>query len=174
LSSVVLILAVSSAGTFNKASVDQLEYIVNKLGGNCQLIDSKGSNAFHYLASNPIDEAAAAAAAAAAAGSDAASSNHSSVEQQSKYRNRLAEILLKSGCDANAENSEFETPFVTAVAHANLSFARYLLEQVDIRVTARQSPNGKTLLSLLAEKCVDLDLSDLILNNENHLKKNIE
>ena len=52
----LVMLAVSSTVCLNEASIDQLHYIVNKLGGNTQLVDSKGNNAFHYLAANKVDK----------------------------------------------------------------------------------------------------------------------
>ena len=119
---------VSSAGSFNKAAVKQLEYIVSKLGGNCQLVDSKGSNAFHYLASNLIDKQAI----EYQIGSNVNNRDkliENMYNEHSKYRNQIAEILLKNNCNPNTENSEFETPFFTAISNSNHSFARYLLEK---------------------------------------------
>lgn len=145
---------------------------MTKLGGNCSLTDSKGSNAFHYLASNLIDRQAIKHQFR----SDVVNREQleeDSFQEQCKFRNKIAEILLKSGCNPNAENSEFETPFFTAVASSNVSFARYLLEKVDVKITARQSPNGNTLLSLMAEKFIDLDICSIIQHSNEHDQKNI-
>ena len=131
-------------GTFNKASVDQLEYIVSKLGGNCQLVDSKGSNAFHYLAANKT------------------AANEEYAADESLYRHQMADVLLKAGCDPNLENSEFETPFFTAISNKNKSFARHLLDKIKVKISARQSPNGKTLLALMAEHCIELDICNIL------------
>ena len=95
------------------------------------------------------------------------------LKEQEKYRNEIAEILVRSGCNANAENSEFETPFFAAIANSNVSFASYLLEKMDVIITARQSPNGKTLLSLMAEKCVDLDICGVICRKDGGFQKYI-
>lgn len=164
--------AVSSVGTFNKASVDQLEYIVTKLGGDCTLRDSRGSNALHYLAANLVNRAAI----ESSVDSSATNRTHlidTQYEEQCACRNLLAEILLRSGCNPNAENSELETPFFASIAAANLSFARYLLDQVNVKVTAHQCPSGKTLLSLMAEKCIELDICQVLLSNNDQLTKNL-
>lgn len=162
----------SSVGTFNKASVDQLEYIVTKLGGDCTLRDSRGSNALHYLAANLVDRAAIESSI------DNSAANRTSLidtqyEEQCACRNQLAEILLNNGCNPNAENSELETPFFASIAAANLSFARYLLDKVNVKVTAHQSPSGKTVLSLMAEKCVELDICQVLLTNKDQLSRNL-
>lgn len=155
------LLAVSSVGTFNKASVDQLEYIVSKLGGDCQLRDSRGSNALHYLAANVVNRAAIESCVDANAPNRAqlVDAQH---REQCACRDQLADILLRSGCDPNAENSELETPFFASIAAANLSFSQYLLQKVNVKVTARQCPSGKTLLSLMADKCVEMDICQIL------------
>jgi len=169
----LVMLAVSSAGFFNKASVDQLEYIVTKLGGNCQLTDSKGSNAFHYLSSNMVYGHAIKAELSIDDKANQDQLIESVLQEHLKYRNQIAEILNRSGCNPNAENSEFETPFFTAIANSNVSFARYLLEKMNVNITDRQSPNGKTLLSLMAEKCVDLDICSIIKSNKELFAKHL-
>jgi ankyrin repeat protein len=167
----LVMLAVSSAGPFNKASVDQLEYIVTKLGGNCQLTDSKGSNAFHYLASNMVYGQVIKTELYDNTNRDQLV--ETALQEHLKYRNQIAEILLRSGCNPNAENSEFETPFFTAIANSNVSFARHLLEKMSVGITDRQSPSGKTMLSLMAEKCVDLDICSIITSNKELFSKHL-
>jgi ankyrin repeat protein len=51
----LVMLCVSNVSLFNESNIEQLDYIVNKLNGNCQLCDAQGNNAFHHLAANKID-----------------------------------------------------------------------------------------------------------------------
>ena len=147
---------------------------MTKLGGDCQLIDSKGSNAFHYLASNPIDKSSIEASLKDANAASRVQLIEAAFLEQSKFRNQLAEILLKAGCSPNAENSELETPFFAAIAAGNLSFARYLIEKVNVRIAARQSPSGKTLMSLMAEKSIELDICEILMLEESaQVQKNL-
>jgi len=71
----------------------------------------------------------------------------------------MAEILLKAKCDANAENNQLKTPLFTAIECGNYVFARYLLtkKEANCKITSKQNSNGKTLLSLMAEKCLLID-----------------
>ena len=87
----------------------------------------------------------------------------------------MANLLLKSGCSPNAQNNELETSVFAAIACGNYKFARFLLtkKEANCKITAQQTPNGKTLLSLMADKCTDIDVCFVIfgdgLDNENNL-----
>jgi ankyrin repeat protein/predicted DNA-binding WGR domain protein len=170
----LVMLAVSSLNIFNKGSVDQLDYIVNKLGGNCQLVDSKGCNAFHYLAANAID--------IDAIKENLRESGIDIIEQknlinehyaeQEKYRNKMADILLKANCNPNVENNEFETPFFTAIVNSNHTFTKFMLTSKNANlkntalITSKRNLNGKTLLTIMAEKCVEIDTCKIILSSD--------
>jgi ankyrin repeat protein len=160
----LVMLAVSATPRLNEATIEQLNYIVNKLGGNCKLVDSKGNNAFHYLAGNKIDRRALLAENQ----DEQKAVIQDLVNEQEMFRCKMADLLLKAGCDANAQNNELETSVHTAIACGNFKFARFLLtkKETNCKVTSQQKPNGKTLLSLMADKCLETDESD---NNNNNI-----
>lgn len=134
----LVMLCVSSTSSLNETSVNQLDYIVNKLNGNVKLRDSHGNNAFHYLAANKLDQ---------------------TDEEQESLRIRMAHILLKAGCNPSLENNELETAFFTALNNSNFKFARYLLKTplFNVKLTSKPTPSGQTVLSLMANKCLEMD-----------------
>jgi ankyrin repeat protein len=160
----LVMLSVSSTNCLNEASIEQLNYIVNKLGGNSQLVDAKGNNAFHYLAANKIDKSYFSAAVAASVGSEADKAVDELEKEQERFRYKMADLLLRSGCDPNAQNNELETSLYTAIACGNYKFARYLLTKKDTnsKITSQQNPNGQTILSLMADKCFEMDVGFII------------
>jgi len=175
----LVMLAVSSVNYLNKGSVAQLDYIVNKLGGNCQLVDSKGCNSFHYLAANTIDRETIEEELKESI-TDPAELKHlidQQITEQEMYRNKMAEILLKANCNPNAENNEFETPFFTAVINSNHVLTKFLLTSKNVNlvnsalITSKRNLNGKTMLSIMAEKCVEIDTCQVILSSENSNNK---
>ena len=153
--------------------MNQLDYIVNKLGGNCQAVDAKGSNAFHHLAANAVDRDAVVRDIQSGffpflSVPEAEKKIAEKIIEQELFRNKMSEILLKAKCDPYLENSEFETPLLSAISHSNFSFARILLTKMNTPLTARQTPSGKTFLSILADKCIDLDACGLLQGPEYH------
>lgn len=147
-------LAVSSSSLLNEASVNQLDYIINKLGGNATLIDSCGNNAFHYLASNKtdrqqiekenpgIDEAAVEA----------------KINEQDQLRLKMSECLLKAKCSPGLENNDLETPLIRAIKSLNPRFARYLLGM-------KANKLEKNFLAVLTDKCLEIDACSVILGD---------
>lgn len=158
----LVMLSVSSSSVLNEGSVDQLNYIVNKLGGDCKLVDSNGNNAFHYLASNRVDESLFKDQVTAE------KTLEQIITEQETYRYKMADILLKAGCNPNAQNNELETPLFSSIASCNFTFARYLLtkKETNCQITSQQNPNGKTLLSLMAENCLAMDVCYIIFGSQ--------
>ncbi|CAF0785252.1 unnamed protein product [Brachionus calyciflorus] len=125
----LVMLTVSSC--INESNVKQLEYIVNKLKGNVKLRDLRGNNAFHYLAANQVD--------------------------QEQNRLKMADILLKAGCNPNLSNYNLETPFYTSLNYLNYKFARYLIKNLNIKIDSKSK-----ILSLMADKCLEMDCCHII------------
>jgi hypothetical protein len=150
-------LAVSSTDVLNEASVTQLDYIVNKLGGNACLVDSRGNNAFHYLAANRIDTQAI---EQMYPGSDEAKIQ-SKVLEQEQLRMRMSECLLRAKCNPSLENNDMETPLITAINTLNVKFARYLLGLTQDKIFLK-----KNMLAIMAEKCLELDACSIILGEK--------
>jgi hypothetical protein len=151
-------LAVSSSNVLNEASVSQLDYIINKLGGNATLVDSRGNNAFHYLASNRLERQQLELAFPEC---DKAALDAKSAEQE-QLRLRMADCLLKAKCSPTLANNDMETPLIRALTCLNVRFARYLL--------AMKANSGgkleKSFLAVLADKCLDMDACAVILGDE--------
>ncbi len=162
----LVMLSVSSSTIFNESSVDQLNYVVNKLGGNCQLTDSNGNNAFHYLASNTVDVSALEQELKESGVETKLDQVEfkklvaEKVSEQIKFRIKMATILLKAKCNPNKANNELDQPLSIAIQNLNKEFARTLLTRSEFgcSIKAQQNPNGKTLLSLMSEKCTEMDI----------------
>lgn len=159
-----MMLAVSSSNVLNEASVSQLEYIINKLGGNATLLDSCGNNAFHYLAANRVDRKQVEQvyiASGGNAGDDAVIDTK--VREQEQLRVRMAECLIKAKCSPALENNDMETPLLRAINCLNGHFARYLLT---MKAKRESSKLEKNILAVLAEKCLELDACAIILGDK--------
>jgi ankyrin repeat protein len=140
---------------------------VNKLGGDCQLLDSNGNNAFHYLAANKVESSALEQHIREQSGETATQQPpelfkklvEDKVAEQETLRSRMAVLLLNGKCNPNAANNEAETPLMHAVENGNVSFARFMLTSrlVQARLTAKPNSRGKTLLATMADKCFDMD-----------------
>lgn len=152
-------LALSASSILNEASVSQLDYIINKLGGNATLIDSYGNNAFHYLAGNPISRVDV---ERANAGSDEATID-AKLREQEQLRIRMAECLIKAKCSATLENNNMETPLIRALNCLNARFARYLL---GMKANKEVVKLEKSFLAVLTEKCLDMDACAVILGDK--------
>ena len=165
----LVMLSVSSTTCLNEASIEQLNYIVNKLGGNSQLVDSKGNNAFHYLASNKIEKSYF------KFDLDQKKTDDDLVKEQDAFRYKMADLLLRSGCDPNTQNNELETSLYTAISCGNCKFSRYLLtkKEANCKITSQQNPNGKTILSLMAEKCLEMDVVFVIFGSDERVDENL-
>lgn len=152
----LVMLAVSSTNIFNESSIDQLDYLINKLSGDVKLVDSKGNNAFHYLASNNIDVQAIERELADLRNDEAEFNKlvKEKLNEQEKFRLQMAKLLLDAKCDPNLENNDFETPLITALKCLNTKFARYLLSSKEIGCQITLKHN---MLAILAEKCLDID-----------------
>lgn len=152
-------LAVSSSSILNEASVTQLDYIINKLGGNASLLDSYGNNAFHYLASNVVDRHQI---EQANPGSDEATIQ-AKLNEQEQLRLRMAECLLKAKCSATLENNDMQTPLIRALNSLNGRFARYLLS---MKVSRENAKLERNFLTILTEKCLEMDACAVILGDK--------
>ena len=84
--------------------------------------------------------------------------------EQEQLRSRMASILLTGKCNPNGLNNQLETPLFTAVANCNTYFARFLLShrQILCRVKAKPNAQGKNLLALMADKCLEIDPCSVI------------
>ena len=166
----LVMLCVSSTSVLNDASVEQLDYIVNKLGGNCQLVDSKGNNAFHYLAANKIEtHAIEAQLKDSIENADTSTPEfkkllNEKIYEQEDLRYKMAKILLNAKCNPSTLNNQLESPLFVAINSCNAKFARYLLvnRSINSRITSKQNSSGKTLLSLMADKCSEIDACSII------------
>lgn len=162
-----------------KASIEQLDYILNKLKGDCQLADSKGNNAFHYLAANKPDTNLLIQQLNNYSESIDTSSEEfkniikEKLADQESYRIRMANILLSAKCNPNTLNNEEESPLFTAVSRGNLRFAKYLLtnDKTQVRISSKPNSNGQTLLSLLADKFVQYDEEEMFSSRSNEIDK---
>jgi ankyrin repeat protein len=165
-----LVMLCVSNSNLNEASVKQLIYIVKKLNGNCELVDSKGQNAFHYLTQNKIVIAPTILHATrnrtpAPVATATKADDNKFINEQKKYRLEMANILIEANCNYLAENNEMETPLFTAIQSDNFYMAKYLLETTKrCKINSKQNITGKTILSLLAEKSTtnDKDFDDLL------------
>ncbi|RNA01264.1 poly(ADP-ribose) polymerase pme-5-like [Brachionus plicatilis] len=124
----LVMLTVSSS--INDNNVKQLDYIVNKLGANVKLRDLKGNNAFHYLAANATDTA---------------------------LNLKMADTLVKAGCNANLSNYNLETPLYTSLSNLNVKFGRYLLKDLAVKLDSKSK-----ILFIMAERCMEMDCCHVI------------
>ena len=119
----LVMLTVSSA--LNDNNVKQLDYIVNKLNANVKLRDLKGNNAFHYLAANVND---------------------------SGLNLKMADILIKAGCNPNLNNYNLESPLYSSLVNFNFKFARHLIKELNVKLDSKSK-----ILFVMAEKCIEMD-----------------
>lgn len=155
----LVMLAVSSSRLLNEASVTQLDYIINKLGGNASLLDSFGNNAFHYLATNVIDRTQV---QMAILGADEATIE-AKLDEQNQLRLRMAESLLKAKCSPTVANNDMQTPLIRALNSLNACFARFLLSMKASRESVKLEKN---FLAILTQNCRHMDACAVILGDK--------
>ena len=126
----------------NKSTVEQVDYIVNKLHGDCKLVDSNGSTALHYLAKNTLVDDANDGFANGVSDKDR--------ELAEQYRLEMADVLFKNDCDFNLDNNSGDTALFTAIKSANIKFAKELIAKYNVTIDTRQDNDGHNLLHLLA------------------------
>ena len=145
----LIMLVVSNS--LNKLTLDQITYMIKKLNANCNLADSSGNNALHYLARNT-------------------SSNKEDEKMYESYRQQIAALLIANKCLVNSDNNQFETPLFLAIKENNIQFAKYLLlnhaNSIFEDDVIKKDMNGKTLLHLICEFSLPSNAFELILDDE--------
>ncbi|CAF0960955.1 unnamed protein product [Adineta ricciae] len=130
--------------------VEQLEYVVEKHKADCTIVDTNGSNAFHYLAGNLCNQ------------------NSTYLDEASKktlHENyfKVAQILLDHNCEPDKLNSKLQSPLMIALETGNFILVNYLIDKAKVSINADTSYNGKTLLHYFAQKCARFDLMQVLL-----------
>ncbi|XP_071081128.1 poly [ADP-ribose] polymerase tankyrase-like [Haliotis cracherodii] len=131
------------------ALVRQVEYLVNDKKADPTITDLEGRNALHHLAANSIK----------------VSQNYYRDEVSDSSMEitvKIAESLIKAGCDPSQATNDGWTPITLAIEQLNSKLVHLLVEKGG-SVSPEKNPNThQNVLHMMAAQCMSTDLAPLV------------
>ncbi|KAL3874859.1 hypothetical protein ACJMK2_037816 [Sinanodonta woodiana] len=136
--------SIATSSPLEDGLYEQIKYLIEDKKADPTIKDASGLDALHYLAANKIQ--------------------HSSEETREKKMDmsvKIAELLLSAGCDPSDQTEDGRTPLMFAIEQVNVKLVEYLVEKGGT-VSAWKNDSGRNVLHLLADECMNMDLSPLL------------
>ncbi|KAL4238217.1 hypothetical protein ACF0H5_002929 [Mactra antiquata] len=147
--------SVAASSTLTNGLIDQLKYLMDKKA-DPTIKDVNGMDSLHHLASNKICKTTH-------YGYHYNFDNKKGEvdEEKMDITVKIAKMLIDGGCDPTAETEDGKTALMLAIEQLNIKLVKLLVE-VGGTVTSHKSDNGKTILHLMADLCMESDLSTIL------------
>jgi len=142
------LVAIACASPLTEGIVEQLEYLVDKFKADCTITDITGKSPLHHLANNSVKIAGS-------------RWNPTVCPKAVERCLKIADLLIKQGCDPSMSDEDKQSPLMCAVEQANVHLVKRLVEK-GAKVTQAVNKSGKNVLHLMAEQCMQHKLKPLI------------
>ncbi|XP_045173685.2 poly [ADP-ribose] polymerase tankyrase-like [Mercenaria mercenaria] len=150
------LLSVATSSALTPGLYDQIRYLTDKKA-DPTLRDANGLDALHHLARNNVAKTQ--------------TYHRWGWQQQQKKREidedkmnltvKIAKLLLEAGCDPTSETEDGKTALMFAIEQLNIKLVELLVEAGGT-VTSHKSDSGETILHLMADLCMESDLSGIL------------
>ncbi|XP_064602038.1 poly [ADP-ribose] polymerase tankyrase-like isoform X2 [Liolophura sinensis] len=142
------LVSIAAASPLVPGLYEQLKFLIVDKGADTTSTDINGYTALHFLSQNNVKT------------TGTRWSPQLSAEAM-EISVKIGELLIDNGCDPTARTGDGQTALMLAVEQANVPLVKLLLRKGGV-VSEERNKEGKTLLHLMAEQCMDAGMAPLL------------